>query len=102
MADDPTPQPTAIPWYKSQQFQAVLTIIFSQVLAHVSSSLQRKYNFDVTALGITPGDLVEWTLDAVSAGASYWALHVRATQKTAPKIVPTQTKADVINEEAKK
>lgn len=100
MADDPVP--AAIPWYKSQQFQAVLTLIFSQILAHVTASVQKKYDFDVTALGITPGDLVEWTLNAISAGAGYWALHVRATQKNVPKIVPTQTKADVINQEAKK
>lgn len=100
MADDPVP--VAIPWYKSQQLQAILTIVFTQVIARVSAHLQTKYQFDVTSLGITPGDLVEWTMNGFSALGVYWATHARVTQKAAPKIVPSQTKADAINQEAKK
>jgi|SRR5712671_5416576 len=100
MVDNPIP--VAIPWYKSQQLQAILTIVFTQVIARVSAHLQTKYQFDVTSLGITPGDLVEWTMNALSAAGVYWATHARVTQKAAPTIVVSQTKADVINEEAKK
>lgn len=100
MADDPTP--VAIPWYRSQQLQAILTIVFTQVLARVSAYVQAKYQFDVAVLGLTPGELVEWAMDGLSAAAVYWATHARVTQKTAPKIVSSQPKADVINQEAKK
>lgn len=102
MADDPTPAPAAIPWYRSQQLQAILTIVFTQVIARVSAYLHAKYNFDVSLLGITSADLVEWTMDGLSALGVYWATHARVTQKSAPTIVSSQTKADVINQEVKK
>lgn len=97
MADNPTPVPAAIPWYKSQQLQAILTIVFTQIVARISAYLQAKYQFDVAVLGITPGDLVTWTMDGLSGLGVYWATHARVTQKVAPAIVATQAKADVIN-----
>lgn len=91
------PAPVAIPWYKSQQLQALLTLIVAQVFARVAGAVQAKYHFDVTSIGISVPEIVSFLMDGISLGAAWWGTHVRVTQKAAPKLVATQTKADVAN-----
>jgi len=90
---DPTP-PTAIPWYQSKVIQGVAVSVLSQILARTKfASLFTSDN--VTAI-------VGYVFDGISAAALWYSTHARVTQKSAPQVVSSQTKADVINQEAKK
>lgn len=91
------PTDGAIPWYRSQQFRAILTIVVTQILARLSTYAEAKYHFNITALDVNAADIVAWTMDTISSLAAYWALHARGTQKSAPQIVLTKSKADAVN-----
>ncbi len=91
------PTEGAIPWYKSQQFRAILTIVVTQIVSRLSVYVESKYHFDVAVLNINIADIVSWLMDTASAVGAYWALHARGTQKSAPQIVLTKSKADEIN-----
>jgi hypothetical protein len=95
---DQTPAPAAIPWYRAAVLQSLLVIVFTQVLARVAAH----FHIDVaalSALGIDPNALTQWTLDGISALAIAYAAHGRIS-KPLPAITTTPTKADAINASA--
>lgn len=76
------PTPTTIPWYKSQILQGLIVAVVAQVLAH--SGL---------AAVITPDQgvaIVNWILEALSAGAAAYAARARVVGPVHP-IAGTQT-----------
>jgi hypothetical protein len=84
---------TALPWYRSRILQGLLTIVVSQIVARV----QAQFHIDFMGMSVT--DIVNWLMDAITAGAVYWATHARvAPQVPIPPVVTlTQNQADQIN-----
>lgn len=85
--------PAAMPWYRSQILQGILTAIIAQLLARLTA----KYHIDFSALGITANGAAQWVLDAVSAGAIAYAAHGRITQKAAPLLTASSARAAAVN-----
>lgn len=86
------PMPAAIPWYKSTVLRGVLTIVVTQIVNY----LQGHFHIDAQVLGLSVNDVVGWMMDVISAGALAYMTHGRITQKAAPAITATQSKADQV------
>lgn len=87
----PDVTPAAIPWYKSSVISGVLTIVVTQALSRLST----RYHIDFALFGLNVSVIVNWLMDLISAGAAYFVLQARRTQKTAPVVTLTQKAADV-------
>lgn len=83
----------AIPWYKSRILQGLLTIVVSQIVARVQAQ------FHVDFMGISVTDIVNWLMDAITAGAVYWATHARVVPAVPipPVVTLTKSAADQMN-----
>jgi len=83
----------ALPWYKSRILQGLLTIVVSQLVARA----QAQFHIDFMGMSVT--DIVNWLMDAISAGGVYWATHARvaSTVPIPPVVTLTKTQADQIN-----
>lgn len=85
--------PVALPWYRSRILQGLLTIVVSQLVARI----QTQFHIDFMGMSVT--DIVNWLMDAITAGAVYWATHARlAPQVPIPPVVTlTKSAADQLN-----
>lgn len=84
---------TALPWYRSRILQGLLTILVSQAVARV----QAQFHIDFMGMSVT--DIVNWLMDAITAGAIYWATHARVAPAVPipPVVTLTKSEADQIN-----
>jgi len=81
--------PNAIPWYKSQILHSLIVVAVTHALTHYKLISQ-----------FTPEDIgqaVDGILSFIGFAATAYAGWSRITQKAAPTITTTQTKADVKN-----
>lgn len=83
----------AVPWYRSRILQGLLTIVVSQVVARV----QAQFHIDFMGMSVT--DIVNWLMDAITAGAVYWATHARVAPAVPipPVVTFTKSAADQMN-----
>ena len=88
---DPNSDLAAIPWYKSAIVKGLVVTAITIILKH----------YHLTNV-ISSDDIAAYADDLLTliAGAGLvWAAHGRATQKSAPKITLTKSKADTINKQ---
>jgi hypothetical protein len=91
MSTTPDPAPAAIPWYESNILRGIVTGLVAQVLARLQSRF---------GMHLIPGldtELVNWIMDAITAGAIAYTTRARVIQKVAPTLVLTKQKAEDIN-----
>lgn len=84
--------PAAIPWYRSAVLRGILTIIVTQLISRITA----QYHIDASLFGLNIADVVNWLMDAISAGAAAYAVHGRVA-KPVPPVTLTKTDADKAN-----
>jgi hypothetical protein len=91
---DPVPTPpAAIPWYQSAVIRGVIISVLTQVLA--LTHLSKKFSGDQVA------GIVDLALQGLAIASAVYAGNARLTQKAAPVVVLTPTKAAKLNQETK-